>query len=332
MAVPTLGRLERVELRKAWIRESEDFTPWLAQEENLKLLGDTIGLDLDLEATERFVDPFRADIVCKDTVTDSWVLIENQLERTDHGHLGQLLTYAAGLNAVTIVWIAERFTDEHRAALDWLNSITGEQINFFGLEVELWRIADSPYAPKLNVVCRPNDWVKRAGGGKLPGGGELTDLGQFYLDYWGALMDHVRAHSKVIRPRKASPQNWKNLGLGSSQAKLQVWVNVQKHVLNVSVTLDGDNPKALFRMLEHDRDQIQTQVGERLEWSSEPNKVWSYIIASKSADPMNRADWSAQHAWMLNCLELLHKAFAPRIKALTNGDLPPHDSLPLSGE
>jgi hypothetical protein len=138
MSIKTLGRLQKVELREAWLSESRDFTPWLAQEENLNLLGEAIGIELELESQEKDVGPFRADILCKDTSTDNWVLIENQLERTDHSHLGQLLTYAAGLNAVTIVWIAERFTEEHRATLDWLNERTDEKINLFGLEIELW--------------------------------------------------------------------------------------------------------------------------------------------------------------------------------------------------
>ena len=155
-----LGRLIKVPLRDFWEGEASDFTPWLADEENISLLGETIVVELEVEAQERNVGPFRADILCKDTVTDSWVLIENQLERTNHTHLGQLLTYAAGLDAVTVVWIAERFTDEHRAALDWLNEITAEGFSFFGLEIELWRIGDSPMAPKFNVVSHPNDWTE----------------------------------------------------------------------------------------------------------------------------------------------------------------------------
>src|SRR5262245_58851596 len=105
MSTPNLGRLQKVELREAWLSESSDFTPRMAKEENLKLLTDTIGIELELESQEKDVGPFRADILYKDTATDNWVLIENQLERTDHTHLGQLITYAAGLNAVTIVWI-----------------------------------------------------------------------------------------------------------------------------------------------------------------------------------------------------------------------------------
>ena len=164
-----MGRLERVDLREAWGTEDGDFTPWLAREENIALLGDAIGIDLEVEAQEKQVGPFRADnILCLDTATTDkhWVLIENQLYRTDHTHLGQLMTYAAGLDAVSIVWIARQFilrkTDEHRAALDWLNEITDEEIRFFGIEVELWRIGDSPPAPKFNIVSKPNDWTKSA--------------------------------------------------------------------------------------------------------------------------------------------------------------------------
>lgn len=137
-------------------------TPWLAQAENLELLGETLGLELEFEAQERNVGAFRADILCKDTADDSWVLIENQLEKTNHSHLGQLITYAAGLDAVTIVWLARKYTEEHRAALDWLNGNTDRGINFFGLEIEVWRIGDSPPAPKFNVISKPNDWSRQA--------------------------------------------------------------------------------------------------------------------------------------------------------------------------
>src|SRR5688500_16692480 len=139
----TLGRLQSVDLRSVWASECTHFTPWLAQAENLELIGEAIGVELELEAQEKRVGPFRADILCKDTITNSWVLIENQIEPTDHCHLGQLLTYAAGLQAATIVWVAGKVREEHRAALDWLNEITGERFNFFGLEIELWRIGDS---------------------------------------------------------------------------------------------------------------------------------------------------------------------------------------------
>lgn len=133
MAIPQLASIEKIEPRDVWQNEAGDFTPWLAQEDNLALLAKTIGIDFGFESSEKFVGPFRADIACRDT-NDHLVIIEDQLERTDHSHLGQLLTYAAGLDAVTVIWIARYFTDEHRAALDWLNRVTQEGINFFGVE------------------------------------------------------------------------------------------------------------------------------------------------------------------------------------------------------
>ena len=140
MSKDSLGRLEKVELREIWEREDTHFTPWLAREENIELLGSSIDMDLVVEAEEKDVGPFRADILCKDIATNNWVLIENQLEKTDHQHLGQLLTYATGLDAVTIIWVASDFTEEHRATLDWLNKITDTQYNFFGIKVELFKL------------------------------------------------------------------------------------------------------------------------------------------------------------------------------------------------
>lgn len=157
-SVPSLGELVEVPLREIWSDEAASFTPWLAKPEHLKKLGDTLGMELEPEDEEVSVGPFSADILCKDTVDGSWVVIENQIEKTDHRHLGQILTYAAGLGAKTLVWVASKFTEEHRAALDWLNEHTSDEISFFGLEIEVWRIGDSAPAPKFNIVCKPNDW------------------------------------------------------------------------------------------------------------------------------------------------------------------------------
>ena len=120
---------------------------------------------LEWEATEQPVGPFSADILCTNTDDDTQILIENQLEKTDHRHLGQLLTYAAGLDTKTIVWIAQAFTEEHQAAIDWLNEITEAGISFFGLEIELWRIGESLIAPKFNIISKPNEWSREVSKG-----------------------------------------------------------------------------------------------------------------------------------------------------------------------
>ena len=177
-----------MELRKVWESEASDFTPWLANEENVQILGDSIAVDLEVEAQEKDVGPFRADILCKDTGNGNWVLIENQLERTDHLHLGQLLTYAAGLQAVTVVWIAATFTEEHRATLDWLNEITDDRFRFFGLEIELWQIHDSPPAPKFNIVSKPNDWSRSVSqSAKRISDQAISEFQQTRLRYWSEL-------------------------------------------------------------------------------------------------------------------------------------------------
>ena len=203
-----LGRLQKVELRTVWSKEDIDFTPWLAEPENLVLLGEDIGFQLELASKEAPVGPFRADILCKDVEGDHWVLVENQLERTDHMHLGQLLTYAAGLNAVSVVWVAQRFTDEHRAALDWLNEITDERFNFFGLEIDLWRIAGSPVAPKFNVISKPNDWVRAVTAGASRAEPKaLTAAKLLQRRFWTGFREYVLETAgwvSTTRPRPGS--------------------------------------------------------------------------------------------------------------------------------
>ena len=194
-----LARLERVELRTVWADEAQDFTPWLAQPENLAVLSDALGMELETEGQEERVGPFRADILCRDTGDDSWVLIENQLERTDHNHLGQLLTYAAGLQTVTIIWVARTFTEEHRAALDWLNEITDERFRFFGLETELWRIGNSPAAPKFNIVAKPNEWTRSVGQATKTGGINQRAANSQHQRFWGQLNAHLQAKNSPVQ-------------------------------------------------------------------------------------------------------------------------------------
>lgn len=319
-----LGRLEKVDLREVWKTEASDFTPWLAQEQNILLLGETIGIDLEVEAQEKNVGPFRADILCKDTLTDSWVLIENQLERTDHTHLGQLLTYAAGLNAVTIVWIAERFTDEHRAALDWLNEITDGRFNFFGLEVELWRIGDSPLAPKFNIASKPNDWTNTVGRAATQIQSEdLTETKQLQLEYWTAFRDHVSENSKALKSQKPLPQHWTNFAIGRSYFHMSALVNTWERKIGVVLTLGGPNAKAHFQMLYADKEAIEAAVGCGLEWRENPDKKESGIWLRTDLDPTRRDTWPEQHRWLLEKLEIFRKVFAPRVKTLDAADLMP---------
>ena len=221
-----LGRLQKVELRDIWESESTDFTPWLAQEENIQLLGSSIGIDLVVEKVEQQVGPFRADILCRDEGNDNLVLIENQLEKTDHKHLGQLLTYATGTKAVSIVWVAADFTDEHRAALDWLNSITDENFNFFGLEVELYKIGDSPVAPHFKVICQPNDWSKSISTAERNIASEGVSLTkQKQLSFWIAFRKKVAESGSNLKPRKPMPRAYNNIAIGTTGFQISCIIN-----------------------------------------------------------------------------------------------------------
>ena len=324
--MPELGRLEKVDLRSEWSDEARHFTPWLAEESNLDLLGDTIGIELELAGTEKSVGPFKADILCKDTVEDRWVLIENQLERTNHPHLGQLLTYAAGLNAVTIVWIAEEFADPHRSALDWLNEITAEGIHFFGLEIELWRIGDSKAAPKFNVVSKPNDWSETVS--SAAEGEELSEIKKLQREYWAELKKYIEEHNNRVRPRTPKPRHWASYAVGRSRCRLTARVNSRDNLIGVQLLLtDSVEAEPLFRLLKEEREKIDAEVGVELDWQPKPNKKRFVIDHTWSADPTDRDQWPEQHRRLAETLEAFHEAFAPRLKRLEPEDWSPVEDV-----
>src|SRR5258708_4475707 len=155
-----LGKLEKGDLRKGWLHEAIAFTNGSALVENLKLLSDEIGIDIKLLQTEAQVGKFIADMLAEEENTGRKVIIENQLEPTNHDHLGKIITYASGYDAEIIIWIVESTREEHVRAIDWLNEHTDEDIDFFLIKMEIWRIGDSPYAPKFQVISQPNDWAK----------------------------------------------------------------------------------------------------------------------------------------------------------------------------
>lgn len=324
MKAGELARLERVDLREIWTSEATSFTPWLAEKHNLEILGEALGIELELEAQERPVGPFRADILCKDIDTDRWVLIENQLERTDHCHLGQLLTYASGLQAVTIVWIAARFTEEHRATLDWLNAITDDSFRFFGLEVELWRIGRSLAAPKFNVVSKPNGWSQSvARAARAIDDSELSETRQLQRNYWGDLQEALnRASGPVAGNKKPQPQSWMAYPIGRSGFYLASVIVVSKKRIRAELYIHGDEAKARFAQLLRDRSEIEKELGYSLDWSELPTRRDCRIsISLNDVDPADRSDWIRQQDWLAARLNEMHRAFAERVANLDDDDV-----------
>jgi hypothetical protein len=313
-----LGKLEKVDLKTIWENEAYNFTPWLAQKENLELLGDAIGIELELEAQEKNVGPFRADILCKNTSDESLILIENQLERTDHKHLGQLLTYAAGLQSVVIVWVASKFTEEHRKALDWLNDITDERFSFFGLEVELWKIGNSPAAPKFNIISQPNNWSKTvARAAKNLDSQETSETKGLQYRYWQNFISYLENSSSKLRPQAPTPKHWLTFSIGRSGFHVNALLNTVTNRIGVELVIaDKDGEKSFYHLLAKYKEAIEREMGSDLEWRENPEKNRSSILLFFSADPSEEQNWASQNDWLKNTLEKFDSVFRQRIKNL----------------
>ena len=317
--IPKLGKVQRVALREAWPNEAQSFTPWLASEEGMELLQDALDMDLEVEATEKFVGPFKADILAKrtDTTDDHWVLIENQLERTDHRHLGQLLTYAAGLDAATIVWVAESSAEEHRAALDWLNDITSEKFEFFGLEIELWQIAGSSPAPMFNIVAQPNEWTREV---KQGADTQVSDLKQQQQRFWQGLRAKLIEEKSKIRPQKAHPQHWADYAVGRSGVWFCATVNSAKKYVSLELSLRGPSAKPWYDELLAQKAKIDELI-PGLSWQRLDGKKQSKIVLYlEGSDPTNEALWLSQYDWLSTKLELFRQVFQPLAAELSEGN------------
>jgi hypothetical protein len=311
----SLGRLEKIDLRTYWKKEATDFTPWLAKEENIQLLSDTIGIELEVQSQEQSVGPFSADILCKDTINDHYVLIENQLERTDHTHLGQLMTYAAGLDAVTIIWIAQKFTEEHRAALDWLNRITDETFNFFGIEIELFKIGESKPAPLFKLISKPNDWSKQVK--KSTGATKFSENQLAQQEYWRELKTYMDANSRVIKMQKPQPVHWANLAIGRSNFSLSANVSSRDNTISVWLNITGERAKEHYDILHTSYfEKSKIEISPEIIWARLDNKKMSGVGIKLNANFNNNEDRNRQFIWFRENLEKFTKFFKPIILKL----------------
>ena len=252
-----IGKIEKVDLRSIWPHEANDFTKWLATDEGLKLLSDAVGLELEEPQAESSVGDFSVDILAKEAGNDQVVVIENQLEDTNHDHLGKLITYAAGTGASYAIWIVKRAREEHQKAIEWLNSHTDIDLGFFLVEIEAIRIGDSLAAPMFTVVEKPNDWAKATKASST-----LTDTKKIYLQYWTHYCEFVRNHpqySKVFNPHKAKPQNWTNLAAGSSEYHFGLNISVEDK--RVGAFLYIPRNKQLGAIAENNIDLFRERIG-----------------------------------------------------------------------
>jgi hypothetical protein len=310
----TLGRLEKVDIKTVWITEDNHFTPWLAKEDNISILGDELKIDLEVISIEKSVGPFRADILCKDAGADNYVIIENQFGKTDHKHLGQIMTYASGLDAFTVIWIAENFTEEHRAALDWLNNITDENIEFFGIEIELFQIGESQPAPMFNIVSKPNSWSKSIK--KTSNNIQLTDTKLFQEQYWQALKDYVETKQVSFRMQKPLPQHWTNISVGKSNYKICALANSRDRWIGVQLVVYGSGALENFRNLrdKYESDSI-VHLSDELDWlEKEGGKEHHVNRIFNNHNPLEKSQMKDQHIILTEWIDNFHKYFAEKVK------------------
>ena len=315
-----LSRLEPVELRDIWPNEATNFTPWLAEEENLAHPGETLGMTLELEGQELNVGNFRADILCRNAVDGSRVLIENQLEQTDHNHLGQILTYSAGLDIHTVIWIAKEFREEHRAALDRLNEITNEKFRHFGIEIKVWQIEDSTPAPQFEIVSKPKDWRRTISRKTQSAAAKETPETLLQLErFWTEWSDYMIQIGNPLKYPQSGPWSYRNFEPEryGSEFHIDAYRINEKKEIGFRLYIAGENAIASFHLLKEQQEEIEREFAEPLEWDKDSQYGGPGIFLRKTdIDLTDETDWPNQHEWFASKLELFDKVFGPRLKAL----------------
>ena len=325
-----LGQIKKVSIRDVWKHEEKEFTPWLAMEANIGKLAEELDLgELQVEGVEVPVGPFSADILAKDA-SDNLVLIENQFGKTDHDHLGKVLTYAATLEATAVIWIAERFTDEHRKAIEWLNEHTSEDLSLYAVEIELWQIDNSKPAVRFSVLSQPTELARQATAVKAAG--PMTDARKLQLEFWTMFRSRLLEQKVLPSAQAARPQYWFNISLGRSNMHLSCIADTYNGRIGIRVYLRSKIADAALMQLQADRKAIESEIGAELVWNPNPNKLDKIIVLDREADLDDRGKWDEYISWLVDKVAKFRKAFGPRILKLTflddgGGNLPDTQDL-----
>lgn len=308
-----LGILKRVSPREVFTSEAKDFTPWLA--EHLDLLGEALGIDLELVQVEASVGDFSVDILARDLSTSRNVVIENQFGLTDHDYLGKLLTYASGVDASVTVWIAEEVREEHRQALEWINERTDQETSLFALEIELLQIDDSPKAPSFKPVVVPNKWQKAARGAVSS---SLTPRGEAYQRFFQGLIDELREKHRFTKAKVAFPQNWYSFSSGITDISYG-FTFPQGDRVRVELYLnrrDREANKELFDSLHEREREIEAKIGSALEWERLDDRQASRIAVYRDGSIDDDEQTLTEiKAWAITQLLKFKEAFGPFLKA-----------------
>lgn len=273
-----LSKLKKVDLRDVWGHEALDFTIWLTKQENLDLLGQEIGIDISFIKTEADVGRFSVDILAEEGGTNRKIIIENQLEKTDHDHLGKIITYASGYDAEIIIWIVRDVGEEHQKAIEWLNERTDENISFFLIKIELWQIEESSSAPKFEIIVSPNEWAKTIKSSAA--NNELTDTKLQQLEFWKKYKAYVHQINPNFRLQTPRPQHWYDVRMGTSECHISLTMNTRENLLGCEIYIKHN--KELFNYLKSRRDEIESEICEKAEWIDA--SVASRIKITKKVD------------------------------------------------
>ena len=306
-----MATIERINIREVWPNEADNFTPWLA--DNLDQLGDELGMELELVGREAAVGSFKLDILARETGRNAVVAIENQVESTDHAHLGQLLTYAAGYKADIVIWVTADFRDEHRAALDWLNQRTEDSLEFYGVEIGAVKIGSSSPAPLFRLAAFPNSWSKRAMTSPQP----ISERGEQYRRFWQPLLERLnREDGWGVKTDNTT--SWFSAGSGISE----VWRTMSFYVRNREVavelslqTSNRDWNKSFFDQLRESQEEIEAELGVELTWDRLDNNKTSRVgirrAGSIDADPY---ELDEIRKWMFDNVVKFKQVFPPYLR------------------
>lgn len=264
----TIGKLKEINVRKLWQHEQYDFSTWLARESNIEYLNEILGLTLVEIDKEVFVGPYRCDIVAKDETSNDVVIIENQLEPTNHDHLGKIITYAAGLNAKYVVWIVETAKEEHRAAIEWLNNNSSKDVNFFLIEIHAYQIGDSDPAPKFEIIEKPNDFTKK--NKSSSNNGELNKTQSERLIFWEQFNEILIERGRPFNVRKATTDHWYDVSINSGKAHIAITLVNKDGFIGIEINIP--NSKELFDELYEQKEAIESDFGTKLVWDRLDNK------------------------------------------------------------
>lgn len=300
-----MGRLQTIDPKTIWPNEALDFTPWLR--ENVDLLADVLGLDLEIHEAEVPVGGFNVDLVGEDVTNGRRLIVENQLQPSDHGHLGQLLTYAGGLDAATIVWVTTAVREEHRQALDWLNRHTDREVAFFGLQIEVVQIGDSMPAANLKPIATPNDWgrnIKRATERTEP-----SEVATARQRFFHAVLTELKARKPgITNATRVGLNNWFSFAAGRS-GFIYSWSFTGNRTFRAELYIDAGDAETnagYVRALLQRQEEFEKVVGQRLEWDPMEGRRAARISVSRplpTGDPSEDAElrnWAVETLLALN--------------------------------